>query len=66
MLLRLAAESRVVLNESRLTRKRAEQPEMFALHFEMRNGTATDFAESTNYRKFGADRTIQFDGDRKQ
>jgi hypothetical protein len=39
-------------------------PAHFDLHYQMRQGMAWYVAEYTNYRKFSADATVQFDGDK--
>ena len=41
-------------------------PAHYSLHYQMRNGMAAYFAEYANYRKFTADATIQFEGDKNQ
>ncbi len=41
-------------------------PAHFMLRYQMRSGMAAYFAEYTNYRKFSADATIQFEGDKNQ
>lgn len=40
-------------------------PAHYWLHYQMRNGMATYLAEYTNYRKFSADATIKFEGDKQ-
>jgi hypothetical protein len=39
-------------------------PAHYSLHYQMRNGMATYIADYTNYRKFSADATIKFEGDK--
>jgi len=41
-------------------------PAHFSLHYQMMRGFAWYEAEYTNYRKFSADATIQFEGDKNQ
>ncbi len=41
-------------------------PAHYSLHYQMRNGMVFYDAEYTNYRKFGADTTIKFEGDKNQ
>jgi hypothetical protein len=41
-------------------------PAHYMLHYQMRNGMAWYIAEYTNYRKFSADATIKFEGDKNQ
>jgi hypothetical protein len=41
-------------------------PAHFSLRYQMRSGLAWYVAEYTNYRKFSADVTIQFEGDKNQ
>jgi hypothetical protein len=41
-------------------------PAQYTLHYQMRNGMAWYIAEYTNYRKFSADATIEFEGDKNQ
>ena len=41
-------------------------PAHYLLHYQMMNGIVFNAAEYTNYRKFGADATIKFEGDKNQ
>jgi hypothetical protein len=41
-------------------------PAHYSLHYQMRDGMAWYIAEYTNYRRFSADATIQFEGDKNQ
>ena len=41
-------------------------PAHFSLHYQMMRGMAWYEAEYTNYRKFSADATIEFEGDKNQ
>ena len=41
-------------------------PAQYRLQYQMKRGTSIDFANYTNYRKFSADATIQFEGDKNQ
>ena len=41
-------------------------PAHFGLHYQMTRGMLINTAEYTNYRRFGADSTIQFEGDKNQ
>jgi hypothetical protein len=41
-------------------------PAHFSLHYQMMRGMAWYEAEYSNYRRFSADTTIQFEGDKNQ
>ncbi len=41
-------------------------PAHYDLHYQMRKGMAWYVAEYTNYRKFSADATIEFEGNKNQ